>query len=163
MLWSERVLEMMQVWTQTQQRMWSSWLETILGIGRAPTPDIRAKIIDIWEQSVNHMLEAQSDWMRMWAENFKNMEGAPENIKNWADQSQEGLDRWNDTQRQLWVNLFDILRKAAPGATADSLEKEAAAIFRTWQESARKVMEQQMHWFPAQVTGGVGKAADPTR
>ena len=158
MEWSNAAFDVLQMWTKTNQRAWAGWLETMHGIGRTPTPDLRGKIIDTWQDSINHTLNAQSEWMQMWAENLKSIEGAPEAVHQWADKSQEAMVRWKEAQRQLWDQLFDLLKKAGPGTTAVSLEEQGLEVFRTWQESVRELVDNQMRLASGWMGSRAGKA-----
>lgn len=146
---SKSLSDMMQMWSTTQQQIWSSWVETTQGIGRAPTPDLRGKIIATWEQSVRQTLNAQAEWLQAWMESAKNMQGMPENARDWLTQGQQGLQQWHAAQRQLWERLFDMLRQAAPDTTPRTLEQASGEIFQAWQDAARQILENQLQWVSA--------------
>lgn len=138
--WPETLVEMVQMWTNAQQRVWTGWLDTMQGIGRTPTSDLRGKILDTWQDSINHTLAAQSDWMRSWVESLQTVESTPEALTDWVNQSEEALARWNEAQQQLWAQLFDVLREAKPGATVPSLENKGMEVFQAWQESVHAIV-----------------------
>jgi hypothetical protein len=146
MNWPTPLGDMMQMWTTTQQKAWSTWVDTMQGIGRAPTPDLRGKIIETWEQSVRYSLEAQAKWMHAWLENLQRVDGMPENARQWLVHGQQEMERWYAAQRELWEHLFDALKKADPGTSASSLQKIGEGIFQTWQRSVRQMMENQLEW-----------------
>ena len=139
--WPEALVDMVKIWTNTQQKVWTGWLNTMQGIGRAPTSDLRGQILDTWQESINHTLEAQSEWMRSWVDGLKDVESTPEAVRDWVDQSQEALVRWNEAQQQLWERLFDVLRQAEPGATAFSLESKGMEVFNAWQQSVQALLD----------------------
>lgn len=157
--WSDKVQDMMQAWTKTQQKLWSGWLENMQGMGQAPGLELWEKTIDTWQESVNNTLDAQSNWMQTWAENLKHVQGAPETLTSWAARSQEGMQRWNETQRKLWENWFRMLKHAAPESMPKSSE-EAEVLLQEWQASARDAMETQIEvmssWFRSEVEKASG-------
>jgi hypothetical protein len=152
MNWSEAAVDMVKTWTNAHQKLWAGWLDTMQGIGRAPTPNLRGQIIDTWQKSVDYTLDAQAEWLKVWATNVVRMEGAPESVKEFTSRSHDAMTQWNEAQRELWKNLFDVLQQAGPETTAYSLERDSQDVFRTWQESTRKIMEQQMAWLSGQIS-----------
>lgn len=146
MNWPTPLTDMMQMWTATQQKVWSTWLDTMQGIGRTPTPDLRGKIIGTWEQSVRSSLDAQAKWMHAWLENLQRVEGMPENARQWLARGQQEMEQWHGAQRELWEHLFDVLKKAEPGTSARTLQQTSEQIFQTWQKSVHQMMENQLEW-----------------
>jgi len=154
--WSEQAQEMMQAWAATQQKMWSGWLESVQGAGQSPGPELWSKTIDAWEQSVKETLDAQAEWTQKWAEQVQAVEGAPEDVNRLAKDGQEMMDRWNEAQRQLWQQWFDVLRKAASTDVLSSQSSEGQKILQAWQETAGRAMEKQMEWATAWMQGASG-------
>lgn len=148
MEWSERAQQMMKTWAETQQRMWSSWVDSMREMGANPKADLWEKTIDTWEQSVDRTLEAQSEWVQNWADGVKQVEGTPEQVVAWAADGREMMQRWQDAQRQLWHQWFEVLRKGAPGAAMFS-GSEGERVMQSWQNAARKALETQMQWSSA--------------
>ncbi|MGF1613113.1 MAG: hypothetical protein ACFCVA_04150 [Gammaproteobacteria bacterium] len=146
MNWPTPFGDVMQMWTTAQQKVWSTWLDTMQGIGRSPTPDLRGKIIETWEQSVRYSLDAQAEWMRAWSENLQRVESIPEDARQWLAHSQREMEQWHSAQRQLWDNLFVVLKQAEPGTTAHTLQRTSEGVFQTWQESVHKMIENQLEW-----------------
>lgn len=146
MSWPTPLTDVMQMWTTTQQKVWSTWLETMQGIGRTPTPDLRGKIIATWQQSVRDSLEAQSRWMQAWLENLQRVEGMPETARQWLTRGQQEMEQWHGAQRQLWEHLFDVLKQAEPETSPRTLQQTSEHIFQTWQESMHQMMENQLEW-----------------
>jgi hypothetical protein len=146
MNWPTPLSDMMHMWTTTQQKVWSTWVDTMQGIGRAPTPDLRGKIIETWEQSVCYSLDAQAKWMHAWLENLQRVEGMPENARQWLGHGQQEMEQWHAAQRELWDHLFEVLKKAEPETSAHALQQVSEGIFQTWQRSARQMMENQLQW-----------------
>ena len=136
----DTLMGMVHTWTDAQQKVWSTWLRTMQGIGKAPTPDLRGTILNTWQDSINQTLTAQSEWMQKWVDSLGEIESTPEAVKSWVNQSQEALIQWNKAQQQLWEQLFDVLRKAEPEETVLSIENQGMQVFRAWQESVHAIM-----------------------
>ena len=137
----DTLIGMVHTWTDAQQKVWSTWLRTMQGIGKAPTPDLRGTILNTWQDSINQTLNAQSEWMQKWVDSLGEIESTPEAVKSWVNQSQEALIHWNKAQQQLWEQLFDVLRKAEPEETVLSIENQGMQVFRAWQESVHAIMD----------------------
>jgi exonuclease VII large subunit len=148
--WSDKVQEMMQSWTRSQQQMWSQWLDGVQSRGPDATFDSWNRTIDTWQESVNNTLDAQFRWMQTWAENLTNAEGSTESVGEWAARSQDGMARWYETQRTLWENWFEILRKSGPDSISHS-SQEADQMLEAWKASAQNAIDAQMQvvstWF----------------
>ena len=138
--------DMMQMWTSMQQKAWSTWLDTMQGIGRTPTPDLRGKIIETWQQSVRYSLDAQAKWMHAWLENLRRVESMPEDARQWLARGQQEMESWHGAQRELWEHLFDVLKQAEPGTSAHALQRSSDQVFQTWQKSVHQMMENQLEW-----------------
>ncbi|NIR29860.1 MAG: hypothetical protein GWN84_11225 [Gammaproteobacteria bacterium] len=156
MEWNDQVQKMMQSWTETQQKMWSNWLQSIEQLGKAPGADLWDKTVDTWQQSVNKTLEAQAEWTEAWAARFGEIEGAPKEVNDWAKEGQAMMRRWNEAQRELWDQWFDVVRKARPEGALGQ-KGSGDDIIRAWQDTARKAMQTQMQWATAWT--GRGKSA----
>ncbi len=146
--WTKQSEEMVKTWTETQKKMWGSWLETIQqGSSQAEAFEIWRKTIETWENTVESTLKAQDDWVKNWANSIdvSKME-VPKEMKEWAQQAQDMTNKWSKTQKQLWEGWFDLVKQADPAKIVGSWEDEGQDIFKTWQESAQKVMDGQMKW-----------------
>jgi hypothetical protein len=155
MEWTDQVQKLMQSWAETQQKMWASWMDALEPKGRSAGSDIWERTVDTWQHSVHQTLDAQSEWMQTWTARFGDIEGAPKEVADWAREGQTMMKRWNDAQRELWGQWFDVLRKAKPEGTAALAQSgKGEEVIRAWQDTARKAMETQMQWAGAWMGGG---------
>ena len=145
--WSKQAEETVKTWTETQQKMWNSWLETV---GQVSVPsqatEVWQKTLETWEGAVKNTLDAQAEWAQMWAESFKTTSGIPKEIVEWAQQAQEMNKHWSDAQQQLWQSWFEVVRKIDPAKMGETWDKEGQKVFKAWQESAQKLTEEQLKW-----------------
>jgi hypothetical protein len=145
--WSKQTEETLKAWMGTQKKMWDTWLETLQkGAPQFQTTELWHKTVETWEETVKKSLDAQSDWMRIWAENAPSFDGLPKEVTDWAQQARDMSKRFMDVQRQLWAGWFELIKKSEPGKIVGSWDKEGQKIARAWQESVEKIMEAQMEW-----------------
>lgn len=147
MNWTEQAEEMVKTWTDTQQKIWDSWMENMEKFSKPSQADeFWKKTVESWEGAVQNTLEAQSEWTRMWVESLEDTSGVPKETVEWAKQAQAMNKNWNEAQHQLWQSWFEMVKKIDPAKMDQSWDKEARKIFETWQESAQKLMEAQLSW-----------------
>lgn len=155
---NEQLQSMVKEWTQMQQNVWSGLLGSIQQTGQSPTPELWQKTIDTWQEAVTKTLDGQHESMRLWAGSFKDLEGAPDQMQQWAKQGQEMVERWSETQNQLWSSWFETLGKTVPATMAGTTATGGPEMLKAWQDSARKAMEGQMEWATAWAQGKAGEA-----
>jgi hypothetical protein len=69
---SEQLLDMTKRWTETQNKMWDNWFETMKKTDPSTmaqswnTEDVQ-KIVQTWQEATQKAMEAQMEWSRMWA------------------------------------------------------------------------------------------------
>jgi hypothetical protein len=145
--WSKQAEETVKAWTDTQQKMWDSWLEML---GTSPMPaqanELWQKTMATWQEAVKNTLEAQTKWTETWAENLSKAPNMPKESVEWVKQAREMNKRWTGAQRQLWESWFELVGKIDPAKMNEGWDKEGKKLFETWQDSAQKLMEAQMKW-----------------
>jgi hypothetical protein len=145
--WTKQTEETLKAWMGTQKQMWDSWVETVQkGAPQFQPTDLWQKTVQAWEEAVKKSLEAQSEWIRMWAESTPATAGLPKGITEWVQQARDMNNRWIDVQRQLWAGWFDLLKKGEPNKMAGSWDKEGQKMAAAWQESVEKIMAAQLDW-----------------
>jgi hypothetical protein len=145
--WTKQAEETVKAWTDTQQKMWDSWLEML---GKSPMPaqanELWHKTMVTWQEAVKNTLEAQTKWTETWAENLSKVPNMPKESVEWVKQVREMNKRWTEAQRQLWESWFELVGKIDPAKMSEGWDKEGKKLFETWQDSAQKLMEAQMKW-----------------
>jgi hypothetical protein len=145
--WTKQNEEMFKAWTQAQTKMWEAYSESVSSFGKSPGEKVWEQIIAAGEELVNNSLNAQAEWMKNWAENFKTLDGIPEQGIKALDQFREMTAGWAATQGKLWAAWFDMLKKFDPsqfaGTWSANMPKDP---FQFWQESTKQVMDAQMEW-----------------
>ena len=145
--WTKQTEEMMKNWTETQKKMWDSWLEAIpQGVDQSQTVEMWQKAVDTWETMVQNTLDVQAEWTKTWADSLDLKSDIPDEMVEWAKQAQKMMKDWGETQQQLWHGWFDLVKQADPTKMADAWGIEGQKGFQAWQESAQKMMDTQMKW-----------------
>ena len=144
--WIKQSEAMFKTWTDTQQKMWETFSESIAGFGKSPGEKMWTQAIQAGEELVKNSLAAQAEWMNSWSENFKSMEGMPEQAANAVAQFQEMTESWSATQEKLWGAWFEMLKKFDPSQFTASWTEMPRNPFQVWQDSTKMVMDTQMEW-----------------
>ncbi len=169
--WTKQANEMLKTFTNTQQKVWESWVSSMQLMTPPQSPEAWQKTVETWRATVKYALEQQLELTRLWAENvaassvsmpsmpaMPNLPGLPANAVEWTRQLLDMTRTWTDTQVRFSENWFEMLKKADPGALAQSWDMaQAQKIMATWQEAAQKAVEAQ-----AQFSQMVMKAASNT-
>lgn len=144
--WTKQSEAMFKAWTDTQEKMWENFSESMAGFGKSPGEKMWAQAIKAGEELVKNSLTAQAEWMKSWSENFKSLEGMPEQAAQAMAQFQEMTERWTATQGKLWGAWFEMLKKFDPSQFTGSWAEMPKDPFQVWQESTKMVMDTQMEW-----------------
>lgn len=149
MEWLTEVNKMMDAWSDTQHKLWETWVDTLEQMGQAPTPELWRETIGAWEKTLEETQESQLAASLMWADSLLARDDAGPYAADWARRSMRLVQTWNEAQMELWRNWFDTLREASPGTLPASGED----IIKAWQDSAREAVESYLE-------GGKDSSAD---
>jgi hypothetical protein len=144
--WMKQSEAMFKTWTETQQKMWETFSENMTNFGKSPGEKMWKQTINAGEELVKNSLAAQAEWMKSWSENFKSLEGIPEQAAQAVDQFQEMTKSWAVTQENLWAAWFEMLKKLDPSQFTDTWFEMPKNPFQIWQDSTKMVMDAQMEW-----------------
>ncbi len=112
--WTKQNEEMFKTWTKAQTKMWEAYTDSVSNFGKSPGEKVWGQTVATGEELVKNSLAAQAEWMKTWAENFKSLDGMPEQSTEALKQFQEMTERWAATQENLWAAWFDMLKKFDP-------------------------------------------------
>jgi hypothetical protein len=146
--WTKQTEEMTKSWFDTQKKLWDNWLGAGQKDAEGQAVEMWNKTIVTWEEAVKNMLNVQKEWTRLWADNFKTVEGMPKEAIEWLQQAQEMSKQWGEAQHQLWDSWFALLKKVEPSQVqlTGDFGEESQKMFKTWQEATQKVMGAQAEW-----------------
>jgi hypothetical protein len=134
---------LVKTWAEEQQKLLTSWLDTVRKFGGTPTLELWTKTVDTWQTAVKKTIDAQAQWTHEWTEMLANAKGTPEELRALSQQGQEQLKHWADAERDLWQGWFNVAReinfRPEPGARAQA----GKDLLQLWQESAHKMIDTQ--------------------
>lgn len=144
--WNTRASEMVKTWTESQQRMWDTWIVAMREMGNMQSgTEGWEKSVDMWHESVKGALNTQVTWTEFWADSIKSVSGSSAQVNTWADQTLDMTRQWTATQTEMWDNWFKTLKTSDPSTMMQSFNPDdMMKMVQAWQESARKMMESQM-------------------
>lgn len=125
-------------WTEAQKRLWES-LSTNLPAFHPPQgtnfwQETYMRNLDAWETSVKQSLQVQAMWIHQWAQRMAGEQRTPEAMAAWTEQVEEVMQRWIQTQTQLWDNWFMMMKKG--GKVAQRATEETATTTQVSMEEA---------------------------
>ncbi len=156
--WTKQSDDMVQAWTDTQKKLWSGWVDASAQQADQTTlTDTWRKTVDTWEAAVKNSLETQREWSSSVADSASAVPNVPQDLRDWAEQTQALGIRWNAAQADLWESYFGMIRKAVPVKMLGTVDDENRKLYTAWQESVEKVTTAHSAW--AQVWTGQTAAA----
>ena len=138
--------DMVKAWTESQQKLWNTWLEALQNSPQSTSAKVWPEGISKWQESVDSTIDSQLGSLRKWAENAKNFESAPAETRNWANEGVQMVERWTGAQRQLWELWFEFLRKTEAGTAKEGGKEHFEQLVQSWQDMTKQIMELQQDW-----------------
>jgi hypothetical protein len=144
MEWTKQSEEMLKTWTEGQKKMWDDCMKVMQGFGQSPSTQAWEKTVDTWNQTIQKLLDAQVEGARLWAEKITKAKGAEQGAE-WAKQGQDLIARVTETQKQLWANWFELVKKLDP-SNVTNWTRDGQKFMQTWQETIQKAFNAQTEW-----------------
>ncbi len=145
--WTKQSQDLFMGWTNTQQKTWESWLESMKSYDAAQPMQLWEKTVDTWQASVKNALNTQAEGSRIWAESVSSFQGAPKETGEWAKQVQQMSKQWIDLQEQMWDNWFGAIKKAdIANMSPAAWDKDGQGVVKSWQDMSKKMMDAQADW-----------------
>jgi hypothetical protein len=144
--WSKQSEEMLKAWNEAQTKMWEAFTESAAGFGKSPSQHMWDQAIANGEELVNNILSNQTAWLKAWVANFEKLEGMPEQASESLAQFKEMIQRWADTQENLWNAWFGFLKKFDPKQMGGAWGESVQNPFQVWQDATKQAMDAQMDW-----------------
>ena len=142
MNWATQSEEMLKSWTESQQKMWDSWMKMMTPTGaQSSMSDLWTQSVEAWEAAIKNAAGTQAEWMKMWLESLEDMPNVPDEVIKMAEQAVEMNRQWVANQEKLWEGWFTAAKNMNPGGFAGSWEEESVKAMHAWQDSATKMME----------------------
>lgn len=147
--WNQQFEENMKTWTESQQKVWDSYFETMQGLGKTQSQRAWESTLSMGEKMLKDMLNSQNQWLASWVDGLSSMSGVPAQMVDSARQYQELSAQWNKTQAELISNWFSMLKKFAPTTPAPAWADMSQNMFKAWQDSTQSIFDAQMQWMQA--------------
>src|SRR6266487_4845143 len=144
MEWAKQSEEMLKTWTDAQKKMWDDCMKAMQGFGKSPSTEVWEKTVDTWNQTIQRFLDAQVEGARLWAENVTKAKGTEETAA-WAKQGQDLITRLTETQKQLWGNWFELVKKLDL-SNMMNWTRDGQKFVQNWQETIQKAFDAQTEW-----------------
>lgn len=144
--WTKQNEEMFKAWTEAQTKMWETYVESVSNFGKSPGEKYWDETIAAGEELIKNSFAAQAEWLNTWVENFKVLDGMPEQATEALEQFKDMTERWVTTQTKLWAAWFDMLKKFDPSQFGGTWGNMPQNPFQAWQEGTKQVMDAQMEW-----------------
>ncbi|MFN2198381.1 MAG: hypothetical protein ACK2UW_19835 [Anaerolineales bacterium] len=147
--WNQQFEENMKAWTETQQKAWDSYFETMEGLGKSQSQRAWESTLSMGEKMLKDMLITQNQWLASWVAGLSQMSGVPAPAVDSARQFQEMGAQWNKTQGELIGNWFTMLKKFAPAGPSSAWTDIPQNMYKVWQDSTQSIIDAQMKWMQA--------------
>lgn len=107
--------EVLKTLTTAHKRLWDSMLAVL------PRFQASAAGTNLWretflknlaacEQTVNNTLKAEAAWLQQWTKQMAARKDVSGSMSEWAQQVEQMMQHWLQTQRQLWEEYFRLLK-----------------------------------------------------
>ena len=81
MNWATQSEEMLKSWTESQQKMWDSWMKMMTPTGaQSSMSDLWTQSVEAWEAAIKNAAGTQTEWMKMWLESLEDMPNVPDEV-----------------------------------------------------------------------------------
>jgi len=91
---------------------------------------------------------APNDTKGHWAESASTAKGSTEETAEWAKRGQELITRGTETQKQLWENWFEFVKKLDV-SNMTNWGRDGQKFVQSCQETIQKALESQTEWVRA--------------
>jgi hypothetical protein len=138
---------LLESWMESQHKLWDGWMQTVQQVsGGNPMAETWQQGLARWREAVDQTLETQKQATRAWAEQVAGVEGAPEELKRWAQEGVTLVDQWSDAQHGLWKQWFDLMSSAAPAGGAAPAAEQMRELMAGWEQASERMQELQRQW-----------------
>ena len=134
---------LIKMWADTQQRLLTNWFDTMRGLGATPSLAAWHQTVEAWQKSVKETLDVQAEWTRNWTEALASAKGSPEELARLLEQGKEQMQRWIDTERQIWQIWFDIVKDINFTMEPRTGVQAGKNLVQVWQDAVSKMMAMQ--------------------
>ncbi len=153
--WTQQTEEMFKAWSEAQKSLMDKWAESVKSFSGAPDTELWKNTLETWEQTAKNSMGSQAEWTQSWIENFKSIEGLPDQANASIEKFQEMAERWSTTQEELWAKWFEMLKNMDFSQPAEQVSEAFQNPMKSWQDATQKVLDAQADWM--KIWTGSGK------
>ena len=133
-------------WMESQQKLWDGWVQTVQQMGGGnPMAGAWQQGLERWQEAVERTLDTQRQTIRAWADQVSQVQGAPDELKKWAEDGVALMDQWSDAQQGLWKQWFALMTSASSGSGAPAAD-QMRQLMAGWEQAAGRMQELQRQW-----------------
>jgi hypothetical protein len=147
--WNQQAEEMLNNWTSMQKNMWDAFFSNMNEMSKSPSEKLWDQTIAAGKQAIENTLNAQQEFQRSWVDYVKSVQGVPSQVVESAEQFQQMSKQWTETQKQLWVSWFDMVKDFDITKMSASWGATSSDPFQIWQDSTKKILDAQTDWMQA--------------
>ena len=134
---------LIKTWADTQQQLLTNWFDTMRGLGGTPSLATWRQTVEAWQKSVEETLDVQEEWIRNWTETLASAKETPEELRGQLRQGREQMQRWVDTERQLWQLWFDIVKDINFAVEPGTAVPAGKNLVQVWQDAVSRMIAMQ--------------------
>ncbi len=140
MNWADEAEKILKTWTDTQEQIWKSWAPP--ATSESPE-DAWNRGLELWQQSIQQTLDAQSEAMKMWA-SVAQQGGAPApEFSRYFPALQDMFGQWTTAQQQLWSQWVETLKSIDPGKLNETWQEQGDDLAQQFSASTKSMMDAQ--------------------
>lgn len=144
--WTKQAEEMFAAWSNAQKSLMDRWVESVKSMSGAQDPQLWKKTLDAWQETVKNMFDSQTELTQSWAQNFKSIDGLPDQAIKSVERFQEMAKHWSGTQEDLWAKWFEMLNDFDPSQASEKWTDALKNPLKAWQEQSQRVLDAQAEW-----------------
>ncbi len=156
-----QVEDMANAWMRFQTQWWDSLFAVGKGNGQG-WEQIYMRPLQAGEDTVNCVLQQQSDYIRIVVKSIRPGNGAPRIACEWYDQSESAAQHWIGAQRHAWTTWFAAIRKVDPfrmrGQPRTDTVDQASGVLDAWNQATYKTLQAQAALMSGLITTGANAA-----
>ncbi|MBA2491527.1 MAG: hypothetical protein H0V34_07405 [Gammaproteobacteria bacterium] len=153
-----QIEEMANAWTRCQGQWWDSMFGISSGQFGLPWENVFSRQLEMSEDTVNCVLQQQSDCIHMVLKNSRPGDGAPKVASEWSEQLENAVQHWIDAQQQAWSSWFRAVKQMDPyrahGHSKRKPASHADKVFEAWQEATQTTLRAQADWMSSVAPAG---------
>lgn len=140
MNWADEAEKILKSWADTQEQLWKSWAPP--ATSESPQ-EMWNRGLELWQQSIQQTLDAQSEAMKMWASLGQQGGATTPEFSRYFPVLQDMFGQWAAAQQQLWSRWVETLKSIDPGKVNELWQERGDELMQQFSESTNQIMDAQ--------------------